>query len=73
MQIEKNIPMPLQVRGAPRKYPFYDMDVGDSVFFPSVSSTASNEYRAAINAGRNHGMRFSARNIDGGLRIWRIG
>ncbi len=71
MQIEKDVPMPMNGVGSPVKYPFKDMQVGDSVFAEgqdSVGYAAS----AARAWGRINGRKFSARTVDGGVRIWRI-
>lgn len=71
-KIEKNVPPP-----APRcylgKYPFKDMKVGDSFFVPEGSNhnLASMRQKAYL-AGKHHGMKFSTRYADGGVRVWRI-
>lgn len=74
MKIEKNIPLPTsRTRGRPAKYPFKDMVVGDSVFFPGESTTPGNNvYVAAQMHARMNGKKFSGRTMDGGLRIWRV-
>ena len=74
MKIEKSVQMPKkETRGAPRKYPFLDMDVGDSVFFDGEKiSQNCRPYIAASVTGKNHCMKFSGRTVDGGVRIWRI-
>lgn len=57
------------------KYPFRNMIVGDSVFFENeADGSASNPARTArVWGGRQKPARkFSARTIDGGVRIWRI-
>ena len=72
--IDKTIPLPAINRrvGQGAKYPFWDMVPGDSVFFPnepkggaSIQATAARMYGARSN------MRFIARSVDGGVRIWR--
>lgn len=71
MQIEKNIPIPeIEGRGRPREYPFYDMEVGDSVFFDGETLPCK-QYVAAKIAGSKTGKTFSGRTVDGGVRIWR--
>lgn len=65
--IEKDVPVPEVRRGAQRKYPFPDMEVGDSI--------CVGERRAAYAAhewGRKHGKKFAQRKNGDGLRIWRI-
>lgn len=66
-EIEKNV-----VRPASRtnKYPFGDMDIGDSFRMPIEQKhhvqTASYHY------GRYHNKKFSVREFDGDCRCWRI-
>ena len=53
-------------------YPFKDMRVGDSVFFPDEPKGGrSNPAVAAKVYGAKYGKKFSARKMDGGVRIWR--
>jgi heme/copper-type cytochrome/quinol oxidase subunit 2 len=70
-EIEKDIPIPAMSapRGRKEKYPWSTLDVGHSFFVPDVSakrmqSTAS---KAAARTGRT----FVARNVEGGVRVWR--
>ena len=69
-QIEKGIPVP-ETRGR-GLYPFADMGVGDSFFVGGEVSARSNALTAALNFGKRNGLKFSSRNVDGGLRIWRV-
>lgn len=76
MRINKNIPIPAKSAvGRPAKYPFKNMEVGESIFFEG-KKPGDNEYTAAILYGRYHNMKFSGRKyeLDGveGLMIWRI-
>lgn len=71
-EIESNIPFPKGTKpGKKAKYPFVDMNVGDSVFFEGARS-GGKEYLAAMAVSRSHKKKFSGRSVDGGLRIWRI-
>lgn len=77
--IEKDIPItdytPYRGRGGRMSsYPFMEMDVGDSVFFPGVEKTAKHSaYQAAKKyAERSGDRKFSGRPDKGGIRIWRI-
>lgn len=85
MQIDKHIPIP-QARtrtgrsGRRSMYPFREMDVGDSVFFPGVGGAIQSckPYMAAATvAKRDKAFRFTGRKVveDGqrGVRIWRVG
>jgi hypothetical protein len=65
--IEKNIEMPAnQGAGAPFKYPWPDMKVGDSIL------GSESAYRSGIAYGKRHGIEFTSRKEGGKLRIWRI-
>jgi hypothetical protein len=65
--IEKNIPIPSKKTS---KYGFSQMEVGDSVFIAGkVISNVSGGYQYLI---KNKGWKFTARIVEGGVRIWRI-
>jgi len=65
-KIDRNIPPPHKKS----KYPFGDMNVGDSILIPySKYATAS---VSARNFGKKNGMRFTTRKSEGEARIWRI-
>lgn len=73
MKIEKGIPNPRPYRGfrtARSKYPFSEMDVGDSVFFEGQGNGGA-AYAAAKKAGMRNGRKYSGYCMDGGIRIWR--
>lgn len=72
IEIEKGIEMP-NTKGRKRKYPFGDMEVGDSFKYPD--GKAKNSIVGGANAwakrlGNNY--RFAVRTIDGKFRLWRI-
>lgn len=71
MEIEKNVPLPKN--GSKSKYPWPDMEVGDSVFF-AVGDFAgcTKEQVSAHGYGNNYGKKFKARKVKGGQRIWRV-
>ena len=72
--IEKNVPLP--PARACTKYPFGDMEVGDSFLVACTDDqrravltrvgVAANSHR------RRHGRRYSSRTVSGGIRVWRI-
>jgi len=71
--IDKNIPMP-EPRAKWAKIAD-TMDIGDS--YLDVDGTKSNASGSkALNAftqiGRKSGMKFTARKVEGGIRIWRV-
>jgi len=69
--IEKNIPKPHKGIGrGSSKYPFMEMDVGDSVFVHG-QKTDGPAYNSAKKYAQRSGFRFSAITIHGGVRIWR--
>lgn len=71
-KIEKNVAVP-HTRNDD-KYPFDQMQVGDSFFVP-CSGANTREARHVRNhvAGRNHEGKaaFITRTVDGGVRVWR--
>lgn len=72
VMIDKNIPIPKDAgRKGRRKYPFYEMEVGDSVFFEGQTRTG-NARNAAYAWARNNNKEVSVRSVQGGIRIWRI-
>lgn len=79
MIVEKNIPMPpvSNRRGRKSKYPFNEMDVGDSLLVVGKNSSTSlcPAYNAAMQLGMRTGKKFTARQEEGQegmVRIWRI-
>lgn len=62
--IDKGVPLP-------RRYPFADMQVGDSFLVPE-GVKRSNVSVAAKRYGDRHGAAFTVRKVPEGLRCWRI-
>lgn len=70
-QIEKNVPIPqANAFGRNAKYPFRQMEVGDS-FFASDTTVQKMSNNACGYKARGHGT-FTCRAVDGGVRVWRI-
>lgn len=71
-EIEHNIPMPkTDNRGRREKYPFSEMSVSDSFFVPG--KTAVNFQGTATAAAKRYpGTKFRCRDVDGGVRCWRV-
>lgn len=69
-QIDKGLPIPELRYGRPwNRYPFSQMEVGDSFFcFGSTSSVQA----AANGYGKRNGCKFTARYVEGGTRVWRV-
>lgn len=82
MQIEKGVPLPEFTVGAPRKYPFPDMEVGDSFTVPlegkqgarGLDRAAEKVRSAACNFSRRCGWKFIIRTdrAAGLARCWRV-
>jgi len=62
---------PIGQVGAPPKYPFSKMLIGEEAFFPGAR-VGGKEYLAAQAVGRNKGWKFSGRTEKRGVRIRRI-
>lgn len=71
IKIEKGIPIPEGDgrRGRAPKYPWRNMEVGDSFFVREKPSAVA---RGACEAGKRCGRKFISRRIDDGVRIWRV-
>jgi len=65
-KVEKGIPVP----PVKNKYPWLQMEVGDSFFVPGVTCK---EFRTQpSSAGRRYGRKYASRSVDGGVRVWRV-
>jgi len=64
VKVESGIPMP-------QRYPFKDMQVGDSFAVPPQAKRPSVTV-AAKRFGDKHGMKFTIRKTPDGFRCWRI-
>jgi len=60
--------VPTQHRGRPIKYPFREMEVGESFFHGSLGPSMSS---AAYQYGKRHDMTFVISTVKGGKRCWR--
>jgi hypothetical protein len=70
IDIEKGVPVPDTPHFA--KYPWPDMEIGDSFVFPE-SLKRSTPYNLARTAGIRYGVKFVVKQRDGGpVRCWRI-
>ncbi len=65
--IEKDIPAP---KGRNTKYPFDDMEIGDSFVAPNTAR--SNLSAAASAAGRKLRRKFVTADTENGPRVWRV-
>lgn len=69
IEVEKGVPIPESKQGMP-KYPWKEMEVGDSIFVPWAKSVSS--FSAHWYAQKSTGKKFIKRAVDGGVRVWRI-
>ena len=65
IKIQKGVPIP-PVR---RKYPFREMQVGDSFFVAGGKPSVAGAISSATKTGRG---RFRTAKEKGGLRVWRV-
>jgi len=68
-EIQNNIPVPEITRKRNNKYPWHAMQVGDSFFVANL--TTKGFAGTCYSAGKRSGQKFTARAVDGGIRIWR--
>jgi hypothetical protein len=71
--IDDAVPVP-QRRPYNCIYPWAELSVGQSFFVPA---SGRDNARAALATsacayGKRHGKKFSLRNVDGGVRVWRV-
>lgn len=68
MKIDKNIPITTRLNSTKFLLGF---EVGDSFFDEGETIKTSRIYMAARKMKKRHGMQFSARTEENGIRIWR--
>lgn len=68
-KIEKGVPIP----GSRAKYPFVEMEIGDSFFVEVGEDQRRITSQRISGSSQNYGeKKFSVRTVKGGLRIWRV-
>ena len=79
VEIEHDIPVAAIQRGGGErhsKYPFADMQVGDSIFAPGEGDEFKRVYERVAKAltywRKRIPGRFCLRRVDGGVRVWRL-
>lgn len=75
--IESDVPLPVSAQGDAHVrsvYGFHLMAVGDSIFFDPKGpyGNPAKAHASARQYAKRSGFKFTARSIDGGVRIWRI-
>jgi hypothetical protein len=69
IKIDTNVMLP-QTRS---KYPFEDMEVGDSILFKEERQANSARIAAVRFAERHHpDWTYTLRKVEGGWRLWRV-
>lgn len=68
--IEKNIPIGKQVRKS--KYPFAQMENGDSFFVPTGDQDPHRVASRIHNHARHQNVRIATRQTENGIRVWKI-
>lgn len=70
IKIDKGIELPPNSGGRPRKYPWRDMEIGDSFFIPQK------RYSGLFTGARNAGIKIRTRQMNengvDGIRVWRV-
>ncbi len=75
-KIEKNVKMPKSYGGGPL-YPWGKMIVSNSFFVPSWEGEKTQRTQSRVSAaarvwGKRNNVKFASRQVDGGVRIWRV-
>ena len=72
-KIEPSIPYPGRPGRKASRYPWRDMEIGDSFFVSDEETTQRRIGSApAYFSIRNPEYKFSVRKVEGGYRVWRI-
>jgi hypothetical protein len=70
--IEKAVPLPQQHRPTrSSKYPFADMEPGDSFLATDVKATTMYSSVARYVRSCGNTKKFTVRSVEGGVRVWR--
>lgn len=71
--VEKGIPLPPKSKTGPRtRYPFEEMQVGDSFLVPDGKAKNRALAIAMTRAGKMLGTQYTQRQVSDGVRVWRI-
>lgn len=66
VEVESGVPLPVERR----RYPYAQMQVGDSFVVRSVSLQVV--CNANYRTGKKLGRKFVARKVEDGVRVWRV-
>ena len=68
--IESGVPVPARINTNASKYPWGLMDVNDSFMVPN--GNVKSLRTVCYGASKRTGMKFKARSVEGGVRVWRV-
>lgn len=73
-KIDKGIPIPLSRSGGQKTQDLVMlMEVGDSIFVPDVTSSATASSRLGLSwRAAKYQRQFTCRKVEGGVRVWRV-
>lgn len=71
-RIELDVPIPPSRGGGPARYPFDQLDVGDSFSFSGNAPQLRNFRTAASAYGTRKGIKLTIRKDRDGVRCWRV-
>jgi hypothetical protein len=66
VQIEKGIPVP--TRGRASKYPWNELQVGDSFLLPNDDAPSASSLSTGA---KKAGIKIKVREVENGVRVWR--
>lgn len=69
-EVEKGVP--LTKAATTTKYPWAEMEPGDSFFVEGGGDRRSVVSSVASARGRRTGEKYTIRKVDGGFRVWRV-
>lgn len=73
IKVEKNVPIPPQMRPRSSAIPFEKMEIGDSIFIPCKDKKAKGRATSSVAMyAKKHGVKFTTRTVTGGIRVWLI-
>ncbi len=73
VKIEKGVPLPPKASGLRKgysKHPFAGMEVGDSVFYAGKKPSHIGGLYQKVTQSK--GFKFTQRQVEGGIRVWRV-
>ncbi len=73
IKIDKHVPMPVNSgNSGKRKYPFLQLEVGDSFEVLDSEILPGSIRNCAFTAGKGTTLKFATRKTENGMRVWRV-